>query len=113
MRKVMEHLGTFRVTNLTVWLNGDYGEPTQAIIAESQAKVEKLLHWAEALNDEAVRDAYLFWIGYWQHGLDGAREELRTRHKHRDHETRDRDFRARDHAALEYAKRHIIPEPPK
>jgi hypothetical protein len=113
LRKVMDHLGAFRITAATIWVNGDYGEHAQALVTDSQAKINNLKQWAEALEDKAIRGAYLDWINHWQRGLDDAKDELRTRQMQLKHERLNREREAREHAVREYAELHAIPEPEK
>lgn len=109
----MQHLGVFPVNGVTVWLKGDYGEHTQAIISDSQAKIDKLRRWAKALEDRAVRKAYLWWISDYQRGVDDARDELRTHRRQREYEKSNRQRESEARVAQEYADNHAIPEPPK
>lgn len=111
MRKVMDHLGSFRITELTVWLNNDYGEPTRILIENSQKRIDKLRQWAEALKERPVRRAYLGWIDHYQRALNEAKDELRTQNKRRKHEEASKARDAKSKRVHEYAETHSIPEP--
>lgn len=111
MRKVTGLLG-HRVTDLTVWLNKDYGDRTAHQIQAKQSEVDQLREWAEHLDNNDVKAAYLGWIDFYQRGLDEARVEMRTREIFTRHEQSDAEREQKRREVQEYEMSHIVPTPP-
>ena len=111
MRRVMAILG-YRITDLSIWLSGDYSPSARVRLDIFQAEINKLKDWAKLLDDKTIRKSYLGWLDYYQRGLDSAYRELITK----DIFTRQASFRER--LDLEWEKVYlleqdmVIPSPP-
>jgi hypothetical protein len=94
------------VNSVTV-SHGDHGAKD---IARVQGQIDKYRKWAQGLPERCAREAYLGWMDYYQHKLDGAREELRTGAIRKHYEEYVRRSDAEDREAEELAPK--LPQPP-
>jgi hypothetical protein len=101
-----------QINYLTVWLAGDYGERTKQRLDAAQEEVTKLVAWTKTLDREH-KQAYRYWLQYYQYGLHSAYRELRLQTVRREHEKRDAEFREREERTARYAEENPIPLPPR
>ena len=112
-RKLEAVLGP-RLTDLSVWLNKDYGEPTRHQIEDYQNRIDRIRSWATELPNSSARSAYLEWLdGYYQRGLNDALREFTTEKLRREHRQHDLDHEARENRIRALGDQNALPDPPR
>lgn len=115
--RLSPQLGSGQIDNrLTIWASGDYSiEDWRPQLDQEQANLDRLRKWADSLQDECAREAYLHWIDYYQHQeLDSAWHELRTQDERKEMEACDARIKREEENMEKYADRvdGRMPEPP-
>jgi len=101
-----------RVTDLSIWLSGDYISGQWEIrLAHMQRQIDTVREWTKANTTGRVREEYMGWLrDFYQHGVDSAWKELKHQSIRIEHEKNDKRLESKRIRIDQYPN---FPSPPK